>query len=456
MKVAKFGGSSVADSQQIAKVCDIAAADSERRVLVVSAPGKRHPEDTKVTDLLIRLAREILAGRDPESAYAAIVDRFRDIGKALQIEAGVLDTIATDLRRRMTMPCDPQPRFLDAIKAAGEDYCARLVAAALRGRGMAASYVCPCDAGMILDGAFGDGQMTPDSTARLAAALKARTESEIIVFPGFYGATPHGDIITFSRGGSDVSGAILAAALDADEYENFTDVDGVYCADPRLVPDALPIPELTYRELRELTYSGFNVFHEEAVIPTLRKGIPVHIRNTNRPDAPGTRILPRRRFKHGEVVGIAGQEGFCALYISKFLMNREIGFGRHLMGIFEEEGLSYEHIPSGIDDLSVILSSEEFPTDVERRVSERIRSELKVDNLEVERGLALIMIVGEGMHYAVGLAAKATGALADVGVNIEMLNQGSSEISMMFGVKDGDCRKAVRALFDAFFRDAKS
>ncbi len=449
MKVAKFGGSSLADAEQISKVCGIAAADLDRRVLVVSAPGKRHPEDEKVTDLLIALAREKLAGRDDGAAYAAVIDRFRSIGKSLQLEIAVLDEIAADLRKRLTMPVDPEPRFLDAIKAAGEDYCARLVAAALRKRGIAAQYVCPRDAGMLLGGDFGDGQVLPESYARLADSLKDCPE--VIVFPGFFGITAEGDIITFSRGGSDVTGAILAAALGADEYENFTDVDGVYCADPRLIPEAVPIPELTYRELRELTYSGFGVFHEEAVIPAIREGVPVHIRNTNHPEAPGTRIMPRRTYKQGEVVGIAGQEGFCAIYMSKFLMNREIGFGRRLLTIFEEEGLSYEHVPSGIDDISVLLSSDDLPSAAETRITRRIRGELKVDTLEVERGLALIMIVGEGMHYAVGLAGRATGALARADINIEMLNQGSSEISMMFGVKDGDCRKAVRALYDEFF-----
>ncbi len=451
MKVLKFGGSSLANAEQIKKVCDIAAADPDRRVLVVSAPGKRHPEDTKVTDMLINLAQEALGGRDTEPAYAAVIDRLREIWEDLQLDATGFDEIAEDLRQRLAMPTDPANRFLDAIKAAGEDCCARIVAAALRSRGMAATYVCPRDAGLILGGEFGDGQVLPESYARLADSLKNR--SEVVVFPGFFGATPDGETITFSRGGSDVTGAILAAALAADEYENYTDVDGVYCVDPRLVPEARPIPELTYRELRELTYSGFNVFHEEAVIPAIREGIPVHIRNTNRPNAPGTRIMPRRRFKHGEVVGIAGQRGFCTIYMSKLLMNREIGFGRRLLSLFEEEGLSYEHVPSGIDDISIILASDDFPTDVERRILERIRLELQVDALEVERGLALIMIVGEGMHYSVGMAAKATGALAHAGVNIEMLNQGSSEISMMFGVKDGDCQKAVRALFDEFFSD---
>lgn len=451
MKVAKFGGSSLADAGQIRKVCQLAAADAERRILVVSAPGKRYAGDIKVTDLLIELARAQLAGHDAEPAFAAVIERFRGIRSDLGLGPDGIAEIAGDLRLRLAMPPDPAARFMDTIKAAGEDYCARVVAETLRQQGMAAEYVCPREAGMLLGGAFGDGQVLPETYARLADFFHGRRET--VVFPGFFGHTPAGDTITFSRGGSDVTGAILAAALKADAYENFTDVDGVFCVDPRLVPEATPIPELSYRELRELAYSGFSVFHDEAVIPAVQAGIPIHILNTNRPEAPGTRIVPQRDFRHGEVVGIAGMDGFCTVYLSKFLMNREIGFGRRLLTILEQENLSYEHLPSGIDNLSIVLSSEDLSPAVEQRVCERIRNELKVDALEVERGQALIMMVGEGMHYVVGMAARATGALARAGVNIEMLNQGSSEISMMFGVKESDREKAVCALFEVFFKN---
>lgn len=455
MKVAKFGGSSLADAAQIEKVCAIVKSDPERRVLVVSAPGKRSANDTKVTDLLIKLAEAALSGGDVASETAAVIDRFNDIrvGLGLKGDDGT-DLLRADLIQRLDLPKAPRERFMDAIKAAGEDYCARLVADALRARGVEAVYIAPGEAGMLLGGDFGDGQVLPGAYARLADALKGR--SEVVVFPGFFGATSEGDIITFSRGGSDITGAILAAALSADEYENFTDVDGVYCVDPRLVPEARPIPELTYRELRELAYSGFNVFHEEAVIPAIRQEIPIHIRNTNHPEAFGTRITANRQFRHGEAVGIAGMDGFCAIFLSKFLMNREIGFGRRVLTVLEEEGLSYEHIPSGIDNLSIILESHDLTTSKEQRVLERFLKELNVDAVEIDRDLALIMIVGEGMHYTVGLAARATGALARAGINIEMLNQGSSEISMMFGVKAGDRAKAVRVLFDAFFGECQS
>jgi aspartate kinase len=288
----------------------------------------------------------------------------------------------------------------------------------------------------------------PESYENLAAL---RDAPGVTVFPGFFGYTRGGSVVTFPRGGSDITGSVIAAAVRADVYENFTDVDSVFATDPRLVPEAGPIAELTYREMRELAYAGFAVFHDEAIVPVIRAGIPICIKNTNAPEAPGTRIVAERRHDPGTVVGIASAGGFCTIFVSKYLMNREIGFGRRLLQIFEEEGLSYEHVPSGIDNMSIVLSESGLDAPSERRVTERIRRELDVGDVEVERGLALVMIVGEGMRYRVGLAARATKALADAGVNIEMMNQGSSEISMMFGVKAADRERAVRSLYDAFF-----
>jgi len=221
--------------------------------------------------------------------------------------------------------------------------------------------------------------------------------------------------------------------------------------DPRIVPGAPAIDMMTYREMRELAYAGFGVFHDEAIIPAVHANIPICIKNTNRPDAPGTMIVPQRKYEHTEIAGISSAEGFCAIYIDKYMMNRELGFGRRLLQILEEEDISFEHTPSGIDNMSVILESAELGADKERVVVERINDELKPDNVQVEHGLALLMVVGEGMHYAVGMAAKATNALADAGVNIEMINQGASEISMMFAVKDIDRKKAVHALGSMFF-----
>jgi aspartate kinase len=448
VKVAKFGGSSVADAAQILKVCAIIRMDPERRIVVVSAPGKRRPDDTKVTDMLIALAECKLAGGDGEAELQSVVERYADIQRAAGVDRDVVREIEADLRRRLGADRAHRGRFLDLLKAAGEDLNARLIAAIFRTQGLDAHYVDPKTAGMVMSDEFGNAMVLPEAYERLKSL---RDAPGVSVFPGFFGYTRAGEVATFPRGGSDITGAILAAAVKADVYENFTDVDSVFAADPRIIPNAKAIELLTYREMRELAYAGFGVFHDEAIVPAVHAGIPICVRNTNRPEAPGTRVVPSRPYEGGAVVGIASADGFCAVYVDKYLMNREVGFGRRLLQIMEDAGLSYEHAPSGIDNMSVILREKEFTPEKEALITARIRNELGADNIEVDRGLAVVMIVGEGMHYTVGVAARATGALARAGVNIEMLNQGSSEISMMFGVKAMDRKKAVAALYQAFF-----
>lgn len=448
MKVVKFGGSSLADAGQIRKTIDIVKADSDRRLVVVSAPGKRDSDDTKVTDLLILLGEAVLAERSFDQELAAVVARYAAIQQALQLNPAVVAEIEEDLRRRVANRSSHDARFMDAIKAAGEDSHAKVMALAFAAQGISARYVNPKEAGLLLSDDFGNAQVLPESLERLASL---RETEEIVIFPGFFGYTPQGDIVTFPRGGSDITGAILAAAVKADVYENFTDVDSVYAMDPRLVADAPSIEILTYREMRELAYAGFGVFHDEAIVPAIRANVPICIKNTNCPEAPGTLIVPQRPYKHGEVTGIASAEGFSAISLSKYMMNREVGFGRRLLQIVEEEGLSFEHAPSGIDNMSVIIKSEPLAGVKEKHVLARIQDELEPDELSVEHGLSLIMIVGEGMRYAVGVAAKACAALSQAGVNIELINQGSSEISIMFGVKEVDRKKAVQALGRALF-----
>lgn len=448
-KVAKFGGTSLATAEQVRKVLNIVRSDSSRRIVVVSAPGKRTADDTKVTDLLIACAKAALAGKSADDEVSAVAARYAEIAAGLGLAADFGERVAEDLRRRLAGPRDPASRFTDLLKAAGEDHCARLVAEALEREGVRARYVSPVEAGLLLSSEFGNAQVLEESYGRLAKLADA---TEVIVFPGFFGVTREGEIATLPRGGSDTTGAILAAAVDADEYENFTDVDSVFAVDPRIYPEAPPIPLMTYREMRELSYAGFSVFHDEAIIPVVRAGIPIHIRNTNRPEAPGTRIAATRPYTAGEVIGIAGSDGFSTVFVEKYMMNREIGFGRRLAQIFETEGIPYEHQPSGIDSISTVIRSDLLPPKKEAVVVERIRQELQPDDVAVEHGLALIMLVGEGMRYTVGMAARATGALAKAGVNIEMINQGSSEISVMFGVKDVDRRRAVLALAQEFLR----
>ncbi|MCH7916373.1 MAG: aspartate kinase [Planctomycetes bacterium] len=448
MKVVKFGGSSLADAGQIRKIIDIVKADSDRRLIVVSAPGKRDPDDTKVTDLLITLGETVLAQRSFDQELAAVVTRYADIQQALKLTPTVVAEIEEDLRSRIRNRSSHDAQFMDTIKAAGEDSHAKVVALAFAAQGISARYVNPKAAGLLLSDDFGNAQVLPESFERLACL---REMEEIVIFPGFFGYTLQGDIATFPRGGSDITGAILAAAVKADVYENFTDVDSVYAMDPRLVDDPPSIDILTYREMRELAYAGFGVFHDEAIVPVIHANVPICIKNTNRPEAPGTLIVPQRRYEHGEVTGIASAGGFSAISLSKYMMNREVGFGRRLLQIVEEEDLSFEHAPSGIDNMSVIIKSEPFTDEKERRVLARIQEELEPDELSVEHGLSLIMIVGEGMRYAVGIAAKACEALSQAGVNIELINQGSSETSIMFGVKEVDRKKAVQALGRALF-----
>ncbi|MBL7076108.1 MAG: aspartate kinase [Kiritimatiellae bacterium] len=448
MKVCKFGGSSLADASQVAQVCDVVTADPERRLVVVSAPGKRHKEDIKVTDLLIACANARLDGKSTDEALEAVVARYREIQETLGVDATVIESISENLSTTLAGNTEHRERFMDAMKAAGEDNSARLVAAELQRRGETARYQNPGDAGLLLSDEYGNARLLPESYDNLA---RLREAEGITVFPGFFGYTREGEVVTFPRGGSDITGSILAAAVKADLYENFTDVDSVCSIDPDLAPNVQPITEITYREMRELSYAGFGVLHDEAIIPAVHAGIPIRIANTNRPDLPGTLIMSEREVTHGTVVGIAASSGFCTVFASKYLMNREVGFGRRFLQFFEEEGLSFEHMPSGVDNISIILREDELDEATVERIVTHVRDELGADSVNVEHGLALVMLVGEGMHYTVGVARRATAALADANVNIEMINQGSSEISIMFGVKESDRTVAMQALYREFF-----
>lgn len=443
MKVVKFGGTSLADARQVLKVINIVKSDSARRIVVVSAPGKRNSNDTKVTDLLILLAKAVLASKPFETELAAVTQRYAEIQQELDLDGGIVKEIEDDMRCRIRGRGSHDAQFMDAMKAAGEDNSAKLVARAFVKQGIPARYIDPRDAGMLLTDDFGNAQVLPESYTRLASL---KDVAEIAVFPGFFGYTLQGQVVTFPRGGSDITGSILAAAVNAEIYENFTDVDSVYAIDPRIIPNNHPIPVLTYREMRELAYAGFGVFHDEAVVPAVQARVPICIKNTNRPEAPGTMIVPERKYQHGEVVGVASASGFSSIFISKYMMNREVGFGRRVLQILEQEQLSFEHVPTGIDSMSVVLRSAQLTKHKEQLVLNRIRDELQPDDVSIEHDLALIMVVGEGMRYAVGVASTACLALAEKGVNIEMINQGSSEISIMFGVKETDRKAAVEAL----------
>lgn len=448
MKVCKFGGTSVASAQQIKKVAAILKADPSRKIVVVSAPGKRFDDDVKVTDMLIRLSQAALCNEDVEGYLSSVLDRYAQIAIGLDLGQAILDIIELDLRKRLASDKGNPGLFFDQLKASGEDNLAKLVAVYLTSIGLHAEYINPKDAGLLVTDFPQRVQALPESNNRLSA-LKEKTT--ITVFPGFFGYTSKGELRTFERGGSDITGSILAAAVKAELYENFTDVDCVFVANPRIIENPEEIHKMTYREMRELSYAGFAVLHDEALMPAFKESVPVCIKNTNNPLAPGTMIVAEREHSFRPVTGISADSGFSTLFVSKYLMNREIGFGRKLLEILEDEKISFEHTPSGIDNLSVILRSYQLNAEVENRIVHRVKTELHADEVNIQNNFSMVVLVGEGMRNATGLAARATAAISRTGANIEMINQGSSEVSLVFGVLKQDETKILKELYKEFF-----
>ena len=432
-KVVKFGGSSLASAEQFRKVAGIIHADPDRRYVVPSAPGKRFKSDTKVTDLLYACQRAAEAGLPIDDKMELVAERYRDIIRELDLSLSLEDEFEKIKK--------------DIIAGAGSDYAASR-GEYLNGQVLAAFLGFPfIDAADVIR--FGNtGAFLGDETNDL---LRERLDGlEYAVIPGFYGRCKDGHIHTFSRGGSDITGSIVARAVRADMYENWTDVSGVLITDPSIIPDAKPIPILTYRELRELSYMGFSVLHEEAIFPVRSEGIPIHILNTNDPAAPGTMIVDTTSIKSDYVItGIAGKRGFVAVNVDKAMMNAEIGFGRRVLQAFEDNGISFEHLPSGIDTMTVFVHQDEFEAK-EQQVLSRIRELCSPDLLEVENGMALIAVVGRGMRSQRGTAGRIFSALAHARVNVRMIDQGSSELNIIIGVSDDDFAAAIRAIYDIF------
>ncbi len=429
--VCKFGGTSVADSCQICKIESVIRSDPRRRFIVLSAPGKRHGKDTKITDLLYICYDLAMDGLDISAPYGVIKARYMEITKDLGIEIAVseiLDEVEGQIKNGASR---------DFVASRGEYICGRILSSYL-----GAEFV--DSAGKILF--TRDGRLNPETYEKLAEALKG---DGTFVIPGFYGSDPKGEIKTFSRGGSDITGAIVARAVNAAVYENWTDVSGFLMADPNIVPDARVIREITYRELRELSYMGAKVLHDEAIFPVKETNIPINIRNTNCPDDPGTMIVRERDYSNSIIVGIAGSKNFTMINVEKALMNKEIGFGRKLLGIVETHRISYEHSPTSIDSMSIIIKDEELG-DKGEAVVEDMRKILDPDKVELISGLALIATVGLGMAYRVGMAARLFKALADANINVRIIDQGSSEMNIIVGVKGEDHEKAVKAIYSAF------
>ncbi|WP_134702029.1 aspartate kinase [Ammoniphilus sp. YIM 78166] len=448
MKVCKFGGTSLATAAQVKKVSDIISSDPTRRIVVVSAPGKRYKEDIKVTDLLISCAEKYLANKPYQEIFSEVLSRYEEMVRGLELSGEILDDIRTDLTKRLYSDSLDRTQYMELLKASGEDHCAKLVAAYLRTKGVEAHYIDPKEAGLLLTKENGKAQVLPESYLRLRVLQE---KSGILIFPGFFGYTPEGTVVTFSRGGSDITGSILAAAVQADLYENFTDVDSVFVVNPNIVNNPRGINKLTFKEMRELSYSGFEVFHDEALIPAFRAKVPICIKNTNNPAAPGTMIVSRREADSNLVAGIASDEGYCSIYLCKYLMHAEPDFGFKLRKILEEENLPLEYNLSGNDDISLLFREEDLSREKEARVTARMKAELAVDQLVVGRDLAVVMLVGPKMRNNLSVLSKASGVLSRQKINVELINQGCSEVGMMFGVKKNHMKKAVHALYQEFF-----
>jgi len=433
-KVVKFGGSSLASAEQFKKVGDIIKADAERRYVVPSAPGKRNSRDTKVTDMLYNLHNSVSDERSFADVLAKIRARYDEIIKGLGLNLDLtpeFDTIAANLKN-----------------GADSDYAASR-GEFLNGKVMAAylgyEFLDPADY-IVFDKKTEN--YDPEKTYKNLGKKLEKVDRAVI--PGFYGAYSDGTVKTFSRGGSDITGSIVARAIHADVYENWTDVSGFMIADPRIINNPAKIETITYRELRELAYMGAGVLHEDAIFPVRQEGIPINIRNTNDPADDGTWIVGTTSKKSKYVItGIAGKKGFCAVNVDKDMMNSEIGFGRRVLQAFEENNISFEHLPSGIDTMTVFVHQDEF-MDKEQSVVSAIRRLTDPDTIDIESDLALIAVVGRGMKSTRGTAGRIFSALAHAHVNVKMIDQGSSEINIIIGVANSDFETAIRAIYDIF------
>lgn len=435
-KVVKFGGSSLADANQFKKVADIIHADKSRRFVVASAPGKRFSEDIKITDMLYSCYEKASKGENFDKEFTAIEERYNAIIKDLSIDLSL----------------DDEFKYIKTSFAhsAGRDY------AASRGEYLNSIVLAKYLGFPFLDTVgllyFNEsGEFDLERTiSKLAPKLEAM---ENAVIPGFYGSMPNDTIKTFSRGGSDVTGSIVARAVNAEIYENWTDVSGFLICDPRIVKDPKPITTITYRELRELSYMGATVLHEDAIFPVRTMGIPINIKNTNHPEDPGTMIVSQTVDSSQYIItGIAGKKGFSAITIEKDMMNSAVGFGRNVLRSLEKNNLCFEHMPSGIDTLSVIVNTEAVKGK-EKAVLDEISNRTHPDHIEIEDNLALIAVVGRGMRKARGTAAKIFTALAEAKVNIKMIDQGSSELNIIIGVSEEDFEEATRAIYKIFVQE---
>lgn len=431
----KFGGSSVADATQIKKLRAIVDSDPRRRIVVVSAPGKRHGAESKLTDLLYLCQEMASMATGIDEPFGLIRGRYAEIAGDLNLDPAIIDEVDR-FGAELVAGCSA-----DYAASRGEYFSARLIAEYL-----GAEFIDPADYIIIR----GNGTIAPESYVLLGDRL-ADTGSRYVM-AGFYGRGRDGEVKTFSRGGSDISGAIAARAAGAALYENWTDTSGILMADPRIIDNPRPIEEISFREIREMAYMGASVFHDEAILPVREASIPIRIKNTNQPEEPGTLIthnLSEAALTSTEIAGIAGKKGFSMISLEKSLMNREVGFVYRLLGILSEQGISFEQCPSSIDSVSVIIEDERL-RGLDDVLIEQINRQLQPDTIAIEKHLALVAVVGEGMVRTVGIAGKIFSALGRAGINVRVINQGASEMNIIIGVHDSDYEATVRVIYEAF------
>ena len=432
-KVVKFGGSSLANARQFKKVGDIIRGDKSRRYVIPSAPGKRDSKDEKVTDMLYACYEAASSGASYKKLLEKIKSRYTDIIDGLELNLNLdheFDRIEENF-----------------VKGIGRDYAAsrgEYLNGIIMANYLGYEFI---DAAEVIffdeNGAFEAELTNKELSERLEHVERA-------VIPGFYGSRHDGSIKTFSRGGSDVTGSIVARAIHADLYENWTDVSGFLVTDPRIVENPEVIEIITYKELRELSYMGASVLHEDAIFPVRREGIPINIRNTNRPEDKGTLIVESTcRKPRYTITGMAGKKGFCAINLEKAMMNAEVGFGRKVLEVFERYGISFEHMPSGIDTMTIMVHQDEFE-EYEQSVIAGIHRAVEPDSVELESDLALVAVVGRGMKATRGTAGRIFSALAHARINVKMIDQGSSELNIIIGVKNTDFEAAIKAIYDIF------
>ena len=436
MKVVKFGGSSMADAGQYRKIRDILLADPERKVVVVSAAGKRFKDDHKITDLLYLCHAHTQYGVDCSGIFEMISSRYIQIRNDLNIDLD-LETEFADFKQRI----DRKELNADEIASRGEYFSAKLMAAYL-----GFQFIDSADwVKFNFDG-------TVDQEVTYEALQDKVVQGIGAVIPGFYGLMPDGHIRTFSRGGSDITGALAAAALDADVYENWTDVSGILMADPRLVENPMAIPQVTYDELRELSYSGASVLHEDAIFPVREKNIPLNIRNTNDPEAPGTMIQESFQGEYDSdrfITGITGKKDFTIISLSKRGMSNQVGVLHKVLTILVRHNLSVDYVPNGIDNVSIVLPTESIASSLYAVLGE-IQTEVEPDTLDVHDQIAIVAAVGRQMACRPGISGKLFAALGEAGINIRMINQGPDELNIIFGVDNRDFKKAIQVLYSSF------